>query len=137
MGYTRVIGLSVAFLLVVGAIVLVSREPAPRPVIAQEYAPLVPENETEVAPDPAFQEECMGSLRAVIPESSYGGVLFTRSAKWGLVLRVDYVAPETQAPYINRVVCSRNADGKVRVTVSMSQKVPRLKPPVGEPQPRL
>lgn len=131
MGYMRLIGLSVALVLVVGVILYMRKEPAPRPAPAAavaEYAPLVPEGETSVAADAAFQEECMGSLRAVIPESSYSGISFTQSKAWGLVLRVDYTTPDTYAPYINRVVCSRNSDGKVRVAVSMSQNVPPLAP---------
>jgi len=124
----RVLGLSVLFLLVVGVIVWMGQAPPPRavPPVVAEYAPLVPENETPVPPDAALREECLASLRSAIPETAYAGMLFTRSETWGLVLRADYVLPDLVGPNVNRVVCSRGNDGKVRVNVAMGQKVPPL-----------
>lgn len=130
MGYGRVIGLSALLLLVVGVIVWV-RQDAPRraaPAVVQDYAPLVPENETPIAADEAFREECLASLRSAIPEDAYTAMLFTRSQTWGLVLRADYALPDLHTPNVNRVVCSRGADGKVRVNVAFGQKVPPLAP---------
>ncbi|MCA0202047.1 MAG: hypothetical protein LCH56_14655 [Proteobacteria bacterium] len=130
MGYGRVIGLSVLLLMVVGVIVWMRMEP-PRqvmPAVVQEYAPLVPENETPIPADDAFREECLASLRMAIPEEAYTAMLFTRSPTWGIVLRADYTLPDLHTPNVNRVVCSRNTDGKVRVNVSFGQKVPPLEP---------
>jgi hypothetical protein len=124
----RVIGLSVLFLLVVGVIVWMNQASSPQPAsrTAADYAPLVPENETPVPPDAAFRDECLASLRSAIPVSAYSAMLFTKSETWGLVFRADYALPDLASPNVNRVVCSRNSDGKVRVNVAMGQKVPPL-----------
>ncbi len=128
MGYGRVLGLSVLLLMVVGMILWVRREP-PRqaaPAVVQEYAPLAPENETPIPADEAFRQECLASLRMAIPEEAYTAMLFTHSPTWGTVLRADYTLPDLATSNVNRVVCSRNTDGKVRVNVSFGQKVPPL-----------
>lgn len=127
MGYGRVIGLSVLLLMVVG-VILWMRQDSPQPAasVVQDYAPLVPENETPIPLDEAFREECLASLRSAIPDSAYTAMLFTRSQKWGTVLRADYTLPDLHTPNVNRVVCSRNDDGKVRVNVAFGQKVPPL-----------
>ncbi len=130
MGYARVVGLSVLLLLVVGVIVWVRQDPPRRavPAVTQDYAPLAPENETAIPADETFRQECLASLRAAIPEDAYTAMLFTRSEKWGIVLRADYTLPDLHTPNVNRVVCSRGSDGKVRVNVAFGQKVAPLAP---------
>jgi hypothetical protein len=130
MGYGRVLGLSVLLLLVVGVILWMRQDPPERavPAVVQDYAPLVPEDETTIPVDEAFREECLASLRSAIPEDAYTAMLFTRSQKWGIVLRADYTLPDLETPNVNRVVCSRGDDGKVRVNVAFGQKVPPLQP---------
>lgn len=127
----RVLGLLVLLLLVGGVIVWMGRAPSQRavPPAAAEYAPLVPENETPVPPDADLREACLASLRAAIPDTAYAGMLFTRSETWGLVLRADYALPDLVGPNVNRVVCARGKDGKVRVNVAMGQKIPPLPAP--------
>jgi hypothetical protein len=123
----RALGLSVLFVLVVATIIWVRPDPAPKPAPAA-FAPLSPAGETPVAADEAFREECFKSLAALTSGWTFSEMLFTQSKDWGLVLRADYTNPDLPGPNVNRVVCSRNADGKMRVNVTMGQKVAPLKP---------
>jgi hypothetical protein len=119
----RAAGLTVLFILVVAAIVYVLPGPPrkPAPAAPAEFAPLVPENETPVAADEAFRDACFKSLPSAWV---FTDMLFTQSKAWGLVLRADYTTPDVEGPNVNRVICSRGADGKTRVNVTMGQTVP-------------
>ncbi len=125
----RPLVLSILFVLVVATIIWVLPDPSakPRPVPSQ-FAPLIPEGEASATPDEAFRDACFKSLQALTANWTFGGMLFTQSKEWGLVLRADYTAPDVVGANVNRVVCSRNADGKMRVNVTMGQNVPPLKP---------
>jgi len=124
----RPLVLSVLFVLVVATIIWVLPDPSSRSRPARsEYAPLIPEGEAPATADDAFRAECFKSLQALTANWTFGGMLFTQSKEWGLVLRADYTAPDVIGPNVNRVVCSRNADGKMRVNVTMGQNVPPLK----------
>jgi hypothetical protein len=115
--------------LVVATIIWVLPDPSPKPrPVPSQFAPLSPEGETPAAVDAAFRDACFETLKALIANWTFGDMLFTQSKEWGLVLRADYTAPDVHGPNVNRVVCSRNADGKMRVNVTMGQKVPPLKP---------
>lgn len=121
----RALGLTVLFILVVAAIMYVLPDSAqkPAPAAPTEFAPLVPENETPVAADEVFRAACFKSLPSAWV---FTEVLYTQSKTWGLVLRADYTTPDVEGPNTNRVICSRGADGKTRVNVTMGQKVPPL-----------
>lgn len=124
----RALGLTVLFAMVVATIVwmrpdlTVKRGPATPP----QFAPLGPEGEVPIAADEAFREACFKSLAALTAGWTFGEQLFTRSKDWGMVLRADYTAPDVHGPNVNRVICSRGTDGKMRVNVTMGQNVPPL-----------
>lgn len=121
----------VALVLVVAVIVLLRTDEQGSGRTAQapaEVAPLAPDNETLVAMDRDFREECLGPLRGVIPDNAYTAVMLTESKVWGRVLRADYTAPDLPGTKVNRVVCSRNADGRLRTSVSFAQDLAPLDP---------
>ncbi|MGE4062897.1 MAG: hypothetical protein AB7E79_05975 [Rhodospirillaceae bacterium] len=126
----RALGLTVLFVLVVGVIIWMRPDPSanPQPAPAQ-YAPLRPEGETPVAADESFREACFKSIGPLATAWTFNEVMYTRSKEWGLVLRADYINPDMPGPNVNRVVCSRGADGKMRVNVTMGQKIPPLSAP--------
>jgi hypothetical protein len=121
----RALGLSVLFVLVVATIVWMRPDPAP-PAPPREFAPLSPEGETPAPADAAFRESCFKSLEAITAGWTFGDILFTQSRQWGQVLRADYTNPDLPGPNVNRVICSRGEDGKLRVNVTMGQKVAPL-----------
>jgi hypothetical protein len=128
----RALGLTV-LLIMVGAVILWMRPgstPRPRPPVAVpvQFAPLVPAGETPAPADEAFRDACFKSLQALIVNWTLSDLLFTQSTEWGLVLRADYTSPDQPASTVNRVVCSKNTDGKMRVNVTMGQKLPPLNP---------
>lgn len=128
----RALGLTVLLILVGGVILWMrpSSTPRPRPIVAAppQFAPLIPDRETPAPADEAFRDACLKALQALTSNWTLGDTLFTQSKDWGLVLRADYASPDLQAPTVNRVVCSKNTDGKMRVNVTMGQKLPPLEP---------
>jgi hypothetical protein len=120
----RPLVLMVLFVLVVATIIWVLPDPSAQPKPApSQFAPLIPEGEAPAAADEAFRDECLKSLPA---NWTFGATAFSQSKEWGLVLRADYTTPDIIGPAVNRVVCSRNADGKMRVNVTMGQNIPPL-----------
>jgi hypothetical protein len=113
-------------ILVVAVIVWMRPDPPP-PAPPREFAPLSPEGDAPAAADEAFRETCFKSLEAVIIGWTFSEMLFTQSKDWGLVLRADYANPDLPGPNVNRVICSRGMDGKLRINVTMGQKTPPLK----------
>ena len=122
----RPLVLSVLFVLVVAAIIWMRPDP-PAKLAPAQFAPLGPEGETPVAADAAFRDACFKALQALTARWTFGEMVFTRSQEWGLVLRADYTSLDVEGSNVNRVVCSRNADEKLRVNVTMGQKVPPLR----------
>ena len=121
----RALGLSILFVLVVATIIWMRPDPARKPDPAP-FAPPVAAGETPVAADDAFREDCFKSIEALAAGWTFTAMQFTRSKDWGLVLRADYTSPDLHGPNVNRVICSRGADGKMRVNVTMGQKIAPL-----------
>ena len=128
----RALGLTVLLVMVGGVILWMrpSSSPRPRPIAAApaQFAPLVPIGETPAPADEGFRDACFKALQAVIASWTLSETLFTQSKEWGLVLRADYTSPDLAGPNVNRVVCSKNTDGKMRVNVTLGQSLPPLAP---------
>lgn len=124
----RALGLTVLFAMVVATIIWMRPDPSAKSKPpAPQFAPVGPEGETPVAADEAFREACLKAIGPLAAAWSFDGILYTRSRQWGLVLRIDYTNPDMPGPNVNRVICSRGGDDKIRVNVTMGQKVAPLK----------
>jgi hypothetical protein len=95
-----------------------------------EIPPLVPDRETVVAYEPIFVEACTAAFAddAVKFGWSYGKSLLTRSQKWGLVWRVDFVIAERAASsrFVNRAMCWGSAGNVEGKAVAFGQQIAPL-----------
>jgi hypothetical protein len=86
--------------------------------------PADPATEEVAADDPTFVEECRSAVDHFVARLAMqlGQHLLTRSDKWGLVWRVDFIYFDHDlSPYINRIVCWRTDNGKVAVSFTVGQ----------------
>jgi hypothetical protein len=78
------------------------------------FPPLVPTNEVVLAPDPAFEAECMSEISDGAKEDNwrFKNSILTKSEKWGIVWRIDFDMPGQPANYglVNRVACWRKPE---------------------------
>jgi hypothetical protein len=95
-----------------------------------EIPPMVPDRETVVAHEPIFVEACTAAFAADAEKFgwSYGKSLLTRSQKWGLIWRVDFVIPERAASsrWINRAMCWGSAGSVKGTAVGFGQQIAPL-----------
>jgi hypothetical protein len=90
--------------------------------------PSVPaSDETQIKPDPSFEAECMAALADTANQNNwqFKNSLLTRSEKWGLVWRVDFVTPVGTRPGAgNRATCWRlpeQAEGELGLSIDFKQ----------------
>jgi hypothetical protein len=92
-----------------------------------EIPPLEPDRETVVADDPSFVEACKAAFTADAQQFEwvFEKSLLTRSQRWGLVWRADFVIAgrPRSSHLINRAMCWGNAGGVEGTVVAFGQKV--------------
>jgi len=79
-----------------------------------ESPPLEPKEEIVLLDEPTFLNACKTLIAedAEKFEWSFGKSLLTRSERWGLIWRVDFVTRYSPAPNCtNRIMCWRDASG--------------------------
>jgi hypothetical protein len=96
----------------IGEFAMTSAAPSEIP----DCPPLSPEGERVVDDDPAFTSECIDRLNKATPPDyrpiQIGRPLTTRTAKWGLVWRVDFTQSQMKSTLVHRVVCWRASGGE-------------------------
>jgi hypothetical protein len=90
---------------------------------AAETAPsLVPENGEVAISDPAFVQECKATFADAAEKLDwhFGDFVLTRSEKWGLIWRIDFVVGRkpNEAKTVYRAICWRppHSDGIATAT---------------------
>jgi hypothetical protein len=91
------------------------------------------DDEARIELDPAFEADCMLALAENASQNKwqFKNSLFTRSEKWGLIWRVDFVTPVgSKAGRTNRATCWRLPDqarDNIGILIDFEQKVRPLK----------
>jgi hypothetical protein len=95
-------------------------------VESYEMPPLVPDHETVVADEQYFVDAC----NAVFAEQAqrfewvFGKSLLTRSHRWGLIWRTDFVVANRPSSYlVNRAMCWGGAGGVEGTAVAFGQQI--------------
>jgi hypothetical protein len=95
-----------------------------------ETPPLVPDRETVVTDKPSFVEACKAafSAEALQLQWVFEKSLLTRSQRWGLVWRADFIVAgrPRSSHLINRAMCWGGADGVEGTAVSFGQRIAPL-----------
>ena len=98
----------------------------------EEMPPLVPDREAVVADDPSFVDTCKAAFAAEAEkfEWVFEGSLLTRSQRWGLIWRADFVvAGRSSAHLVNRAMCWGGTGGIEGTAIAFSQQIAPLDPP--------
>jgi hypothetical protein len=95
-----------------------------------EFPPLVPDNEIVVADEMSFVEACKAALSADAQAFQwvFGKSVVSRSQRWGLIWRVDFVIAgrPKKARMINRAMCWGGVDEIQGTAVSFGQSIAPL-----------
>jgi hypothetical protein len=95
-----------------------------------EIPPLVPDRETVITDEPSFVEACKAALSAEAQKFQwvFEKSLLTRSHRWGLVWRADFVVAGRQrsSHFIDRAMCWGSADGVEGTAVAFGQRIAPL-----------
>jgi hypothetical protein len=95
-----------------------------------EMPPWVPDRETVVADEPSFVEACKSAFTAEAQQFEwvFEKSLLTRSQRWGLVWRADFVVAgrSKSSHLINRAMCWSGVDGVEGTAVGFGQRIAPL-----------
>ena len=96
-----------------------------------EIPPLVPDRETVVTDEPSFVEACKAAFSAEAQQFQwvFENSLLTRSQRWGLVWRADFVVAGLQkscSHFVDRAMCWGSADGVEGTAVAFGQRIAPL-----------
>jgi hypothetical protein len=95
-----------------------------------EIPPWVPDREPAVADEPSFVEACKAAFSAEAQQFQweFEKSLLTRSQRWGLVWRADFVVAGRQrsSHFINRAMCWGRAHGVEGTAVGFGQRIAPL-----------
>jgi hypothetical protein len=96
----------------------------------EEIPPWMPDSETVVADETSFVEACKAAFSAEAQQFQwvFEKSLLTRSQRWGLVWRADFVvAGRPKSSHLfNRAMCWGGADGIEGTAVGFGQRIAPL-----------